>query len=1537
MLGGMRKVLDKHQKTLLVILAVLLIGGWTILSNAPRDRGGSGDDRSIGTLYGTTRTVAEYEGFVGRWRRLDLPFVRINPRDRNENPPFNTFLILHAARRHGIRVGPDAVTKRLHEDPPMRVRIEYVLADPAALAKSIKPSEADLKAYYDTDWKDKSKTFEEVKDRIRGEVAGARAKQAASERIEQARKMIAEAPRGRDSWKDACSAAAAQTGLDFAMAPPSSKMLAPYALRPLGSPLLPDGLVDTIFRSRAGEPSKVWTSGDKRFIFRVIAVSAGIAPDGTLFPYDEGWRNGQFMTVKTYPDYESVVKEKRRMDLALARRAFEEHLTVQKFLALVLGDASGPALTSRDAREQLAALQSQEVKAQLLHVPVAPFVDAAAADEERVRAFYDARKAQPPNPLSPSFGYSRPEQIQVEYVIAGLDRFKGQVALAEDDITTYYERNKAREFVGDDGKTLKPLKDVRADIVEKLTDLRARSLAAALLKDVKQKAQAKNGQPLPMAKAAAGAGLASGKSQFFSRAPREIWSAAPELAGSTEFADLAFSQNMRPFPRRIARDVQINVHPLSPPLVSHDKMFVFRVLEYLRPRAVSFDKLPPVEQQQVRRDYAHTLAVQKATGAARKIKVGVARALVAAIAAENKLAVKTAGVKPVGAAADATTVPPALVEHVTQKLQSARGGIARLIQDGDTYYTAAITAADEKTYEVKIDYIRFTAEEFTAAIRPSKNEIDTRARTIRDTALKENDGEKPEPTEEQVKQAGAELIAEWKKGDFRSRYVTYLNRRLTEVFREHVEANPLEIDRVVRLRQITSSFFHADDTSPLGGDPVLIEAAFKLKPLQLSGVITGKSAAAIMLLDREETRDERKAEFVSVNPKDDGLPPFTVTDADATKYYNAHPDEFRRPAQARAEFAFASFDAVADVVAPSVTPEEIEAYYKEHASTAYVERLLDERLRGTIRRLLARKRAEETAAEQAVGATHRVAAAGSLSLAQAVAAVGRLGLVSGTTPRLSAENGLIPTIGFDPDLVTKIVAAEADKLNEPVRTGGGWVVFRVTEKQASVLPELKDVLPAARAAARKERLSARAAAALEKVRAFLAKNPKATIKAALARPELAAGLPFDLAAQTAGFFDKEHATGYPQMTSLLSDAIFSAKPGQTTAVVKTGEGVQLARVIEAKTNRVIAVHYVRIGADLFAPKIRIPDADAEAYYAAHKADYARPKRYELECLFPDVMKIQADIKPSDADIAEAYVQVQDQFRNRKSPGGYLSLDVVRGRIVDLLKTRRGKREAEKLAGKALELLAKDAKRPFKEIIDELKNLRPEPVATYEPGGKDTPSSLRAVAGLDAFLATAQPGAVSPVLRASAGPILVRVKKILPAGTTPFDDVKERIKKNLAVSRGLIDARKRAEQVRAKIVKPTAAGLQAAAAQFPVETVHVERLKVEDPGYISRKMLENYHRRIVDAARRGAGPSGMIFRLAAYGSLFSLRPGEVSELAVAGDRADTCSLAVLAGARHEPAGPNAAPGSPLGWAARAARLKGLLNWIRTDFVDAPGAR
>lgn len=1485
MLGSMRKALDKYQKYVLVALAAFLIAIFTL------PRGSCQPGRSapiIGMLYGKRVTQDAYNSLYNRWGRLGLPFVRLNAGESDGEAAYNTYLLLLAARAHGVAVGPKAVDEMRFHHPAQTQRIEYVIADPAALAADIKPTDEQIRAHYDAHWQDKGLSFERAKDAVRSALVAQLAGAATEEKMREAHALAAAAPARGKPCLNALRNAANALGLEYGQSRWFAEQRAAIVLASKAGLMVTDSDITAMFREPVGKPSAVITAGPKRFMYRVIESSAGFDRRGVMIKNDEGWYNDRFMVLETYNTYDDLVAAKRSMNAGQARTTFEEYLVVNKFIDL----ACAGSLLSNDAREQVDEFYGQEASALTAGIPVAPFVDATSISQVQILEFYNARKGAPTG--APMFNYLQPPEVQVEYIIAphGMSASKGTSALGA-------------------------------------------------IRDTALKQLYQEGTEMPFQPAVRAAGLEY--KLLPSLSAQGLRAAAPEVAGVPGVLEQAFSREMAPHDITLDSGESVILRQISPTFSSGGRPFLFRLRRALPPRSVELAELSPTARREVERDYAHARAVGKAVEAARLIKAGIARQLLGAVAAENDLTVQTATIS---ASKEVAGVPPALLLHVQKRGALFPGDIVRLLKDGDAYYTAVITGVDRTgAYNVRLEYIRFTHEQFTAAMDPPDDETRERARDIRDDELGEGEGP-AEPTDDQVARARAQLVDEWKKKEFTDRYLDYLQQRLGTAFRSYIETHPLAFDRKEALRLTSTPFFHADDTLPLGGDQALIAAAFKLEPGQLAPPVTGESAVAVMLLAGRETRQERKIEFVSVRISDYDPLDVTVSEADAAAYHATHAEEFRRPARAKAEFVVASFGAIARAIEPTISDEQVQEYFDANRAAVYKDRALDEQLRMTIRRLLALKAAEGGAAEEAARAAHAVAANSPMPLENVAATLApSVAVTGGTTPLLGPDDQAVQGIGYAPELVGAILAAEKGSLSEPAKTEDGWVVFRVVERTDSSIPSLEEALPAVRAGVRKARLTERARTALEKVRKYTAGNAAATLEDALNAPGLATGLPLRTGADTTGYVDRDNALGYG-MTAALRDATFDAEPGRTTNVIAAEGAVQIARVIDAKTNDLVKVDCVLVPAELFAPFFKSSEEDARKQYEEHKTKYEVPAKYELEVLVPDAEPLQETVVPAEQEIADAYEQLKVRFldtkRSRDGEAVYRPLEDVREALVSQLKERAAMQQADELIVKAAAELAPSPagqRKPMKDVASEMPGLVHVPSFEYSPDAGPKPQLFQDVPRFDAFLASAKAGDMSPVLRTDYGPILIRVNRVEPKHVPPFEEVEAAAKRDVELALGLGKAARTAGQVFRQTAATTRESLEAAARQVTVDTKSRHELAVREKEKWTRLRFENI-KQIMGRMQQEGRPVSMADyeRLALIGELFGLRRGEITEPPVViGERAESCFLATLVSSAQAPAINSAQAAAQAENSIRANRVARLVNTIRQELQRGGAAQ
>ena len=1508
MLGGMRKLLDKYQKFLLVLLAGFLVAVFTIPF---RQQSRTASETRLGTLYGEPITRNQLRNFHDRWRQLGLEFFRINPRDPNENYVLNNYWLLRAAGEHGVRISENAVRDMLRLDPPQRQRIEYVVAAPQALAGEIKPSDEELRAHHKTLPELKAEPFAKVKAKVAQKLKFQRAKELGDKLIRALHAKIHAMPRQGNAWRHAISRAADQQEPKLVYQRSrmfteknAADMLPHLVERPdrrtsSAKPRLPEDLAKALFNTAVGEPSALFSSGDRVFFFRVLETSAGYTSAGVLVNKDYGWRNGQFVVLEEYASRAELVKAKRGMSADEMRRSFEEYLTVQKFVALTCGGPDRRALLARDTAKQLFAFHSERVQSLAARIPVAPFLPADTPTTTELLEFYEARKADPPRSLF-GFGYLQPERVHIEYVLAGLDQLEA-------------------------------------------------------LKAVKAQAESAEGAPQPLEGLAEEAGLEY-KTSARPFARHEAGAVVPGLAEAPEFVGQAFDENLRPRHAPGPGGQPIYVRPSSPTLGTKTKRFFFRLLKHLPPHAAEFAALGAAQRAQIAGDWRRERGVQGARDAAQRLRVEIARRTLRALAADNHLSVESTTVQPGELAGEDPPVPPALIEHVSG--QQTAGGITRLVRHGDVYYTAVTTQIDELTGEVHLDYISLTPTGFTAEIAPSPSAVAERARKLRDDARTDESGERPKPktppTAEQTASAKAELIREWREKGFEARYREYLQQRLCDTFCNYLAS--LKLERATTPEFLRQDDFDENDASPLRGDKKLLEAAAALKKGALAGPVVGDKAAAILLLAEEASRPERKLEILSVQPGDYDPLDVTVTAAEAKTYHTAHREEFRRPDRARAEFVFASFKNVGSSLEDKVTDKQVEDHYAKHEKTAYPDRPLDDVLRRVIRSQIARESAEAQDAERLI--RDLLAAAGKQTkkpLAELAKELDPQGvLVAGTTRLLEQKDSSLHRIGNAPALVRAILAARPGVLGKPTKTGDGWTLFRVTQRVKSHVPTFDAIAPAVRAAARKKQFADKAQRALEKIRAAVDGHEKVKMADLLKRPEIASDLPFDTMVHTTGYLDFERAEARSDLSSKLRKAAFSAKPGKATPVFVAKEGVQFARVLRAQTNRLVKVHYIVVPADLFAGTIDVTDEDAEEYYDTHQDKYERKRHYELEVLIAKTPSLKTGLEPSDKEVQDAYDQVRhdyvDEQASREGTTAYKLLKDVRKEIEDLVKNHQARDKAAKLVGQARDRIAKDKTQSFEALAKELKGLDHEPSQEYTPGGDANPRLLERVAGLDAFLGAAESGDTSGPLLTSDGPLVVRVKKIRDATVTPLDEVRGAAQREVATFRGLVKATRLAERVLAKIkAVPTdpasknplaeamakavvppegTAGLGKDLALFATPYQNREEVRAVQ-GNMARQIM-----RMPPQYMRFAQPYlSRLYATTLDLSMFDMRYGEISEPVRPGEKTDACYLGILTGVRHDAAFSEADITEAYGATAFATRLGALIRRVNMEFKPA----
>ncbi len=1416
MFGSMRKILDKYQKLLLVVLAAFLMVIFVIpmgIFTQPTQR------RVEGKIFGRDVTHDSINDFSRRWQRLGLNFVRSGMEARDGEVVFNTYLLRLAAQEEGVRASSDAVNRMMRQRPKYNQRIEYVLADPDDLAEDIDPDVDELRQFHETESEHRDEPFEDVEAAVRDEYQAVRAGRLAAQLAREAHEQVEAIPepaREGDSWRRALAAAAESTDppLAYQLSDSFNQGNAADVLDRLTLPApdttLPEAVKELLFQIPAGQVSPLFQAGDKHYFFRVTEISAGVTAQGTLFNRDYGWRHGQYVLLREYADYDELFEAKVGLSTSRARRTFQEYLQVQEFVRLMAGrDETTPI--ADDTAEQAIRMSTEEASGLVLEFGVQPFFDTATPPSpEELLEFYEERKHRDATMFS--FGYLQPASVRIQY---------------------------AR---GTDGQR---------------TELRQ------LSRETRDAAAS----PAGFESRATELGLEFGVTDRLLSAD-QLREQFPGMAQADAFPDIAFQDIMWP-PLAPAPGMPApETGQISPILSTNGELFIFRVLEREDARAVDFGNLPPQTQQQVQMDYARFRAVQGAKNTASDLKRRIARDLLARVAKENDLDIRTDTI--IGG--HAPDLPDALTEYVDRRLTHAPGEIVPLVEHEGVRHTAVTVRVDEIADEIHIEYIAFSPDDI-AAVEPDNG--------------------------------------------FDESYRTYLREALIDIFR--TTAAELQLP----ARAQTTDPFRDDDPDALLGDESLARAAFELEPNTISPPVVGEEHVVIMVREPSESVEERKLEWMSVDPG--AYRPLTVTvdEDEARAYYQEHRDTFREPSRSRAEFILATFDRVQSQIMDTITDEEIEAHYQadlESETPQYEDRELDDRLRQAIRRELARTRAREEAAEQTIRTAHEAALdaeeAELTEVAQELPDEYRQRVIADVTDRITDDDVMVHPHLYSPEIAALIAASPVNELADPIEVPGqGWLVFRVIERTDAFVPEFEDIEAEVFRAAREDKLADRARRAVETVWAEVTARPDLSIAQALQQPGLTEELPPRVELQPPAYTSYAEAEASPDISLPLRQAAFTVEPGRVTDIVESNGLFQFARVIEAREHELAKVHYIPFPADLYAAMVEFEEDEARQHYEEHKADYMTEVVYELETLtFAEDELDEEELEPTEEELEQAYRQLRARFKDEDAsePGRPvykpLTDESVREEVGQIAREEKTRARAGELLRAAYEKLQEDEAAKLADIADDLPGVELSTHVEYIPDAPAEESTfpwLHDLPGLDSFLNAAETGDTSPLLRSLTGRwAIVRLTRVHEPDVPDFEEVRFEIERDLERRKQLAWVKTFAETIADRVDEPTAEGLTNALPDRDAFRQIVGEVYLEQISPATRADLMQIQHQLsqqmqwleqMPAQQREwmefqlLQGAGMLVQME---QLFTLRHIEISEPVLVGDKAMSCAVQIL---------------------------------------------
>lgn len=256
-----------------------------------------------------------------------------------------------------------------------------------------------------------------------------------------------------------------------------------------------------------------------------------------------------------------------------------------------------------------------------------------------------------------------------------------------------------------------------------------------------------------------------------------------------------------------------------------------------------------------------------------------------------------------------------------------------------------------------------------------------------------------------------------------------------------------------------------------------------------------------------------------------------------------------------------------------------------------------------------------------------------------------------------------------------------------------------------------------------------------------------------------------------------------------------------------------ARVSDADLEQAWRERNVRAAADyVFVPAspaqadAAVDAAAVSAWYGSHTGDYKRAESRKVRLVVVDRQAQVAKAKVSDADVKADYDAHAAQYARPEQR---------RARHI-LFKLPAGGSAADKAAARdqAAAVLARIQK--GEDMATLARSLSQDPVSAAQGGDLGWFGRGAMVKAFDDAVFSTPPGKLAPVVESEFGFHVLRVEDAREAGTTPFDEVKDAIRRRLELQRAQDLATAEAQRLAGEVKKPTDLDAAAAKAGLKVE-------------------------------------------------------------------------------------------------------------------------
>ena len=203
----------------------------------------------------------------------------------------------------------------------------------------------------------------------------------------------------------------------------------------------------------------------------------------------------------------------------------------------------------------------------------------------------------------------------------------------------------------------------------------------------------------------------------------------------------------------------------------------------------------------------------------------------------------------------------------------------------------------------------------------------------------------------------------------------------------------------------------------------------------------------------------------------------------------------------------------------------------------------------------------------------------------------------------------------------------------------------------------------------------------------------------------------------------------------------------------------------------------------FASKVTVSDADVEAYYKAHTAQFQSPEQASIEYLVLDIEAAKKNISVSEADLKTYYEQNTARFGTKEERRA--------SHILITAPASAPAADRAKAKAKAEQLLAEVKKAPAT-FADVARKNSQDPGSAEKGGDLDFVTRGAMVKPFEDAMFALKKGDISDVIETEFGYHIIRLADIKPAVVPPFEQVRATIENEVRAQQATQEFAKAAE-------------------------------------------------------------------------------------------------------------------------------------------------